>query len=347
MTALCGAAGNFTQLAMARIGVGVGEAGATPPIHSMIADYFSREERTTAIGIYSLGIPLGVVFGFLAGGWIASELNWRWAFVLVGLPGLLFAPLVKLTVREPVRGAADKRDAASASADGAPQPAAAIPVRDAFKILWGIKSFPGGGLCRSAVHVLWIRVHDVDRGLLVPRARGPIRRYHRAFGRGARTWRRAWHLSWRRFGRPLRVQQYPRLHDFTGARPVVRIAIQARVILDAVVDLLLRCAVSRCCSGRFSPLRRFSLWFKTCRPCPVRAFSSAFYLFIINAFGFGLGPLFMGIVSDALAPHVGGGQALRWALTMLIPIWALGSLILWRGRDQLVTDLNAREADGS
>ena len=91
MTALCGAAGNFAQLAAARIGVGVGEAGCTPPIHSLIADYFAKEQRATAIAIYSLGLPLGTVFSFLAGGWIAAEFGWRWAFVFVGLPGVALA----------------------------------------------------------------------------------------------------------------------------------------------------------------------------------------------------------------------------------------------------------------
>ncbi len=112
-TALCGLAQNFFQLILLRIGVGVGEAGLSPPAHSLISDYFEPEKRATALSIYSLGIPLGVMFGAIAGGWIAEHLSWRHAFVLVGLPGLLVALAVKLLVREPARGRWDKGGAAA------------------------------------------------------------------------------------------------------------------------------------------------------------------------------------------------------------------------------------------
>ena len=79
MTAICGAAANFWQLAMARIGVGIGEAGCSPPAHSLVSDYFHKEERATALGIYSLGIPLGSLFGILLGGWLVATLGWRWS----------------------------------------------------------------------------------------------------------------------------------------------------------------------------------------------------------------------------------------------------------------------------
>lgn len=108
MTAICGMAQNFTQLLLARAGVGMGEAGCTPPAHSIIADTFPPEQRASALGVYSLGMPLGSLFGALAAGWIATEHGWRMAFVIVGLPGVLLALLLKLTVREPVRGRFDK-----------------------------------------------------------------------------------------------------------------------------------------------------------------------------------------------------------------------------------------------
>ena len=90
MTALSGLAQNFWQLLAARIGVGVGEAGCSPPAHSMIADYFPAESRATALGIYSLGIPVGILFGFLAGGWLNEFFGWRVAFFVVGIPGACF-----------------------------------------------------------------------------------------------------------------------------------------------------------------------------------------------------------------------------------------------------------------
>ena len=109
MTALSGVAQNFWHLLLARIGVGVGEAGCSPPAHSMIADYFPAENRATALGIYSLGIPFGILFGFIAGGWLNEFFGWRVAFFVVGIPGLLLALLVRYTLREPPRGMAEGR----------------------------------------------------------------------------------------------------------------------------------------------------------------------------------------------------------------------------------------------
>src|SRR5512134_809833 len=104
MTVLCGLARTFPQLVLARIGVGVGEAGCSPPAHSILADYYPPEKRGTAFAIYALGIPIGTAFGYFAGGWMAESLGWRSAFLLVGLPGLLLAVVVRLTLREPPRG---------------------------------------------------------------------------------------------------------------------------------------------------------------------------------------------------------------------------------------------------
>ncbi|WP_165188801.1 spinster family MFS transporter [Caulobacter soli] len=103
-TALCGSAASFAQLALYRFGVGVGEAGCSPPSHSLISDYYEPKKRASALSIYSFGIPLGTMFGAVAGGWLAQEFSWRVAFVIVGLPGILLAVLVKLLVKEPPRG---------------------------------------------------------------------------------------------------------------------------------------------------------------------------------------------------------------------------------------------------
>ena len=107
MTALSGLAQNFFHLLFARIGVGVGEAGCSPPAHSMIADYFPANKRSTALGIYSLGIPFGIMFGLFAGGWINEIFGWRLAFFVVGIPGILLAFIFRLTVKEPIRGQAE------------------------------------------------------------------------------------------------------------------------------------------------------------------------------------------------------------------------------------------------
>ena len=109
MTALSGAAGNIVHLTLARIGVGIGEAGCSPAAHSMIADYYPPKQRSTAMGIYSLGISLGIMTAYLAGGWVAQNIGWRAAFLMVGLPGLILAVVVRYTVQEPPRGMSEGR----------------------------------------------------------------------------------------------------------------------------------------------------------------------------------------------------------------------------------------------
>ncbi len=102
-TALCGLATSFWQLFAARLGVGVGEAGGVAPSYALIADYFPPRERARALAVYSLGIPLGAALGVMFGGYIAARVDWRTAFVAVGLAGVVIAPLFRLIVREPVR----------------------------------------------------------------------------------------------------------------------------------------------------------------------------------------------------------------------------------------------------
>jgi predicted MFS family arabinose efflux permease len=107
MTAMSGIAANVYQLALARIGVGVGEAGYAPPAHSMIADYYPPEQRSTAMGIFTLGISLGIMTAYLGGGWMAQNIGWRQAFLIVGIPGLMLALIFRFTVSEPRRGMSD------------------------------------------------------------------------------------------------------------------------------------------------------------------------------------------------------------------------------------------------
>jgi len=103
MTALSGAARGFYTLLVCRIGVGIGEAGCSPPAISLISDYVPQEKRGRALSLYSMGVPVGIVIGFLAGGYLREIVGWRMAFVVVGLPGIVVALLLLLTVREPLR----------------------------------------------------------------------------------------------------------------------------------------------------------------------------------------------------------------------------------------------------
>jgi MFS family permease len=111
MTAVCGLAHNFIQLFLARVGVGIGESGGVAPAYSLICDYFPSHQRARALSVYSFGIPIGSAAGIVFGGLIASLINWRAAFFIVGLAGLLVAPIFKLTLREPPRGRFDRHDA--------------------------------------------------------------------------------------------------------------------------------------------------------------------------------------------------------------------------------------------
>lgn len=114
-TALCGMAGNFTQLLLFRIGVGAGEAGYAPAAQSLISDYYPPEKRASAMAVFALGVPLGTLFGALAGGYIAQHIDWRAAFLIVGLPGLILAIVVRLFLKEPRRGQSDPMPAAQAA----------------------------------------------------------------------------------------------------------------------------------------------------------------------------------------------------------------------------------------
>ena len=107
MTAFSGMARNFSQLLLARIGVGVGEAGGSPPAHAMISDYFPQEKRSTALSVYSAGIYIGILVGFLMGGYLNQHLGWRRAFFVLGIPGIFFSLFFFTTVKEPPRGATD------------------------------------------------------------------------------------------------------------------------------------------------------------------------------------------------------------------------------------------------
>jgi MFS transporter, Spinster family, sphingosine-1-phosphate transporter len=130
-TALSGAAQNFTQLLLARIGVGVGEAGCTPPAHSLISDYVPAEKRASALAFYSLGVPVGSAFGFIVGAVIAQNFGWRAAFLAVGLPGVLLGIIAWFTLKETRKsGLIIAPNADKTQGFGA-----------ALKELWGIKSY--------------------------------------------------------------------------------------------------------------------------------------------------------------------------------------------------------------
>jgi len=171
MTCLCGLAQSFLQLAVFRVLVGIGEAGCTPPSHSLISDYYRREERTSALAIFGLGSPLGVFVGFLAGGWVVELAGWRGALLAFGAPGVVIALVVYYTLRDPPRGHAD------GIAVSVPKRRAGPTLGATFLALWGRRTFRhmvlGGsmyGLIMVAL-LVWLpsffaRTHSLEIGVI-------------------------------------------------------------------------------------------------------------------------------------------------------------------------------------
>ncbi len=312
MTALSGFAQNFWHLLLARVGVGVGEAGCSPPAHSMLADYYPAHRRATALGIYSLGIPVGILFGFVAGGWINEYFGWRMAFLVVGVPGLLLALVVRFTVREPERGMSEGHLAAG------DQPG----IAETFGYLWQKRSFRhlafGGALTAFVGYgvITWvpaflIRSHGMGTdevgtylGLIlgIPGGIGIALGGFLADRFGARDTR--WFL-W-----------------------IVSVAILAGVPFaigvylapDAYLALLL--LVLPVALGNFYQATTFAQTqgLVTLR---MRAVAAAVLLFILNIIGLGLGPQVTGLLSDLLRPRL-GDESLRWSLLIcsLVNVWA-------------------------
>jgi len=312
MTALSGLAQNFWQLLAARIGVGVGEAGCSPPAHSMIADYFPAENRATALGIYSLGIPVGILFGFLAGGWLNEFFGWRVAFFVVGIPGLILAVLVRFTLAEPTRGMAEGR------IDSGEQPG----VMETFRFMWRKKSFRhlafGGALTAFVGYglVTWVpsflvRSHGMETGeigtwlgliLGIPGGIGIAAGGWMADKLGSRDTR--WYL-WvvsvaLLIGAPFAFGVY--LSDST---------------LAALLFLIVPVAL-----GNFYQATTFSQT-QGLATLRMRAVAAAVLLFIINIIGLGAGPQAVGIVSDLLSKSY-GQDSLRYSLLIFsfFNIWS-------------------------
>ncbi|MFQ5416174.1 MAG: spinster family MFS transporter [Myxococcota bacterium] len=312
MTAASGLVQSFAQLVGARIGVGIGEAAGSPPAHSLIADYFPPERRATALSIYSTGIYVGVLFGYLAGGWINEFFGWRNAFFLVGLPGVALALVVRFSVREPPRGRSER-----VVADEPPEPWQAV-----FRFLWslpsfrhlsfgaGIAAFSGYGFAQWAPTFLR-RVHDMSSGE-VGTWLGLIIGFGGILGAPLGGW-----LSDRKGqGDPRWYAWVPGVSAvaalpfvvgfllFDSARPALLVYFPA-VVLSAMYlgpTLAMIQAMVR--------LR-------------MRAMASAVLFLILNLIGLGLGPQVVGALNDVLAPRY-GDEAVRYSLLFvsLTSAWA-------------------------
>ncbi len=146
MTIACGFAHSFLQLVLARILLGVGEAGSTSPSHSLISDLFPARSRASALALFSTGMPIGILVGFLVGGYAAEALGWRGALMMFGAPGLVLALVVMVALPEPTRGAAD------AGGLHSPEP---LPLRRALGVLVRRRSFVFVCLGSGCYTVVW------------------------------------------------------------------------------------------------------------------------------------------------------------------------------------------------
>ena len=176
MTMLCGLAteitigsitiGAFWVLLMCRVGVGIGEAGCTPPANSLIADYYAPRDRSQALGVYAMGVTLGGMFANLIGGWVTDVFDWRTAFVVVGLPGLLIAVIFKLTVKEPPRGFTDPKGTQSNEPVSLREAIRELTTKPAFWLMTAgatVAAFCGYGIS-SFQSIFLVRTHEITTG---------------------------------------------------------------------------------------------------------------------------------------------------------------------------------------
>jgi MFS family permease len=284
-TALCGLATSYAQLFAARVGVSVGEAGCTPPAQSVISDYFPAERRATALSIYSLGIPIGSMIAAVAGGWIATEIGWRQAFILLGLPGILLAVFVKLTVREPPRASA---------ASEAPNFGQALKALSKKPTFWHvciggtITSFVGYGVGGFLPPFL-MRVHELSL-LQASQFVGIVLGAFAAIGTFLSGFL-ADRISKRH---PTALTWLPAL-GLGIAAPLYLLAFYLPNLSIAIVPLVIAATTHYFYLG---PMYTVTQSVVSPR---MRATTTAILLFIVNLVGYGLGPPFIGAVSDALA----------------------------------------------
>lgn len=334
MTAMSGLVQNYGQLLVARLGVGVGEAGGTPPAHSMISDYFPPSSRGTALSFYSMGIYIGVLFGFAAGGWIAENFGWRNAFFVIGIPGILYAFAVLWVIKEPKRGHFDPAGAGAPAQSSLSETMAGLRRRPTFWYLsvgcafsafisYGNGNFMPSFLMRN--HGLSLTEVGVILGLIsgLSGATGTFLGGYMADRLATRDMR--WYL-WIPILGGLSAM-IPAYYTLLGENTTF---IVAAMIPSQILSALYLGPCIATCHNLVSP--------------GMRAMASAILYFVLNLIGLGLGPLTVGILSDFYAEPFGDDN-LRYAMASVLSIGFLGVYFLWMGTRSLNRDLeeNRRE----
>jgi MFS family permease len=307
-TALSGFAANYLQLALARMGVGVGEAGGSPPSHSILSDLFSSTERAKALAIYSLGIPFGITVAYFVSAALLGQdaVNWRMVFFAIGIPGVVLALILKLVVKEPQRGALDKQSTA-------PQMNFLTSLKTLLKIpsYWAmcmgitLASFVSYSL--SAFSVLYIT---------------------RQFPEVSIRWLLIWlgiihgvaYAGGTYLGGVVADKWGKSNRGGYALTPAIALIISLPCLvsmywIESVEVVLVLLAVFLFCIGSYlGP--SFSVA-QTLAPVSMRATSTAIYFFVLNLIALGGGPTYTGWMSDYLAESYGPLDGLRWAMTSL------------------------------
>jgi sugar phosphate permease len=318
-TALCGFATGFWTLFLSRVGVGVGEAGGTAPAYSLIGDYFPPEQRARALAAYSFGIPIGGALGTLFGGLIAATIDWRVAFIVVGLCGVALAPIFRLTVRDPRRGGdfAPKAVEAGAGDLPAPVPQAAPAIGLVLKTLLAKPSFwllslgaSSASLCGYGI-AFWLPSF-LERSL-------GLSLTHRALFLGVITlvggvagvWGGGW-LADKLAGANKRSYPLIPAVAFVIALPcfflgVFTLGSGAGNLWLAFFLFIIPTGLNLVWLGPVITSIQHLV------PGHMRSTASAAFLFVNNLIGLGLGTYYFGLASDLLAPHF-GADSLKYAI---------------------------------
>ena len=334
MTCLSGLGRSFTHLLLARVGVGLGEAGSVPASHSLIADVVPREKRASAMAVFGMGVPIGALLGLSLGGVIADHFGWRMAFVIVGLPGVLLVPLIVFTLPEPrtliAKDVAEKIDDMPSKG-----PSAMECAREIFTspgLLWllaaaSLLSFLSyGKAIWTAVYL--IRIHHLSPGV-AGLWLGVLSGTAGVIG----TWVGGWLAD--RYG-----SRNPR-HYLTA--PAVGMAVTAPLIYlgymasDWRVSLALLWLPYMVNCFYYGPTFATAQMLVTPR---VRAVVSSVLVFAMNLIGLGLGPLAFGWLSDVLRPAL-GADGLRVVLACSGFVGVISSFCFWRASLRLKTGMRS------
>ena len=313
MTALCGAANNFTQLFMARFGVGIGEAGGSPPAHSIVSDIFPAKQRATALSVYSFGVYGGILVGTIGGAYLVRYFDWRTAFVVVAIPGIFLAMIVRFVIKEPPRGLAEKRNDA--------QPPGFLKV---MGFLWSRKSFRHLSFA-CALHAFVTYGVGNFMPLFLGRVHGmeilDIGWYYgliAGIGGLAGTFFGGW-MSDRMSNKTGDKAWYVWI-PFISTVLAIPLALITFLVMPTGYSAVFFYIFPVFCGGWYlAPCLASTHFLVGIR---MRAMGSAVLLFMLNLIGLGLGPWMTGMFSDWLTPEY-GTDALRYAMsiTVLVNIW--------------------------